>query len=102
SKSSKSSKGKDKDKNTTEARPKPKKSGLTFKEKRELDGLEDRIAAAEAEVAELEAAMGTPRFFDLDHTQQAQFLDELSAKKTAAETMVERWAELEEKRGQTQ
>ncbi|MCG8421155.1 MAG: ATP-binding cassette domain-containing protein [Proteobacteria bacterium] len=72
-----------------------KKRGLTYGERLELDGLLDRIEAAEAEATELEAELDTPGFYQLDHVGQKQFLDKLADKKRAAEALIERWTDLE-------
>ena len=83
---------------TPASAPKPaKKPGLTYRERKELDGLLERIETAEAEVAELESKLDSPQFYELDHTGQAAFLQSLTEKRQAAESLVERWAELEAK-----
>jgi ABC transport system ATP-binding/permease protein len=69
--------------------------GLTYGERLELEGLLERVAAAEAAVAELEAELQSPAFYDRDHKEQAAFLDRLARTKAEAETLIERWADLE-------
>ena len=80
---------------------KPKKKGLSYRERQELDGLLERIDAAETAVAELESALTTPRFYDLDHVAQAEFLSDLAERRQTAEALVERWAELESRDQET-
>ena len=62
---------------------------LTYNEQRELEGLPDRIAAMEEKIKELNAALISRASTDAGALAKAQ--EEL-------ETMVERWAELEERR----
>ena len=62
---------------------------LTYNEQRELEGLQDRIAAMEEKIKELNAALISRASTDAGALAKAQ--EEL-------ETMVERWAELEERR----
>jgi ATP-binding cassette subfamily F protein uup len=81
---------KDKEKEKTAA-PAAKKK-LSFKEQRELDGMEAAIATAEAKVAELEAASTA-------HASQASKLLEITTQLSAAQKEVDRlyarWSELE-------
>ncbi|MCC6811453.1 MAG: ABC-F family ATP-binding cassette domain-containing protein [Deltaproteobacteria bacterium] len=71
---------------------------LTYAEKIELEGMMDRIALAEAEVAKIEAVLAEPdfyvkRFAEVKATQAA--LDDAKAK---LEALVTRWESLEARR----
>jgi ATP-binding cassette subfamily F protein uup len=81
---------KDKEKATAPTATAKKK--LSFKEQRELEGMESTIAAAEAKVAELEAASAV-------HASQASKLLEITTQLSAAQKEVDRlyarWSELE-------
>jgi ATP-binding cassette subfamily F protein uup len=72
--------------------PSSPKKRLGFKEQRELENMEGTIAAAEARVAELEAA-------SLAHASQASRLLEITTELSEAQKEVDRlyarWAELE-------
>ncbi len=71
----------------------PTKRKLTFKEKRELEELEQRIAASEARQTELETQLSTNTS---DHLLVAQLYDDQQSLKAALENDLERWAELAE------
>jgi ATP-binding cassette subfamily F protein uup len=73
------------------APPKPRK--LSFKEARELQELEGRIAGLEAEHAELEARINTAAG---DYQAHARLASELERVGRAIEAAMERWAELAE------
>ena len=66
------------------------KKKLSYKEQRELDGLPDRIDALEKEIAAIEADLVAGKIYRSDRLAPAQ--EEL-------EQAVERWAELEERKG---
>ncbi len=74
---------------------KPKK--LTFGEKIELEGLLEKIANAEADVAQIEASVASDAFAHKDYQQQAEVLEKMSEAKSQVESLVERWTYLEEK-----
>ena len=81
---------------TSEPAPKPKPSSakLSYKEKRELETVEARIAEAEARQAEIEAELATgPSDYERVAALSAE-LDELLAQ---LERDVDRWAELAER-----
>src|SRR5664280_1353565 len=72
---------------------KPRK--LSFKEQRELDGMEAQIHAVEAEVARIEGLFAQPDYFR-KHAAQANLLtDELEAAKQNVTKLYARWEELE-------
>jgi ATP-binding cassette subfamily F protein uup len=74
-----------------------RKKGLGFMEKRELEDMEDRIAAADAEVARLEAAFAAPDLWAEGPAPGQAIQAELAAARAAAEALYERWAELTER-----
>jgi len=77
------------------------KSGrkLSFKEQRELDGMESAIALVEARVSELETLLNDPKFYAERSREAAGVLSELEVKKAEAARLYHRWEELE--KGQT-
>ncbi|MEM1418490.1 MAG: ABC-F family ATP-binding cassette domain-containing protein, partial [Myxococcota bacterium] len=81
-----------------ERAPAPPRAGLTSKEKRELAKLETDIEAAEATLAELDAALADPGLY----TERAEEAPALMAQREAAEAeleaMMARWEALEEKK----
>jgi ABC transport system ATP-binding/permease protein len=73
--------------------PAPRK--LTFKEARELDGIEDAIAAAEARVRELEATLSDPAVFKDRGAEVQQLVASLDAARAEVERLFARWQELD-------
>lgn len=73
--------------------PKPRK--LTFKEARELEGMEAQILAAEAEIARIEGLFASPDFHRTHATQTNQLKADLEAAKTSLAQLFTRWEELE-------
>ncbi len=73
--------------------PKPRK--LSFKEQRELEGMEVQIHAVEAEVARIEGLFADPEFFRKHATQVNQLTADLDAAKDQLPKLFERWEELE-------
>jgi ATP-binding cassette subfamily F protein uup len=72
---------------------KPRK--LSFKEQRELDGMEAQIHAVEAEVARIEGLFADPEFFRKHATQVHQLTTDLDAAKEQVPKLYARWEELE-------
>jgi ATP-binding cassette subfamily F protein uup len=72
---------------------KPRK--LSFKENRELEGIEAQIHAVEAEVARIEGLFANPDFFRKHATQVNQLTAELDAAKENVTKLYARWEELE-------
>jgi ATP-binding cassette subfamily F protein uup len=68
---------------------------LTYKDRRELDGLPARIEALESQQAGLQAAVNAPEFYQQGHAQVAAALDQLAALAVELEACYARWAELE-------
>jgi ATP-binding cassette subfamily F protein uup len=77
----------------------PKKTrGLKYGERLELEGLLERVEAAESAVAALEAELASPGFYERDYKEQGVFHERLDAAKAEAEALVERWAALESRK----
>jgi ATP-binding cassette subfamily F protein uup len=72
---------------------KPRK--LSFKEARELEGIEAQIQAAEAEVARIEGLFADPEFFRKQGAQVNHLTDQLDATKANIAKLYARWEELE-------
>jgi ABC transport system ATP-binding/permease protein len=72
---------------------KPRK--LTFKEKAELAGIEDAIAAAEQKVATLEATLSDPGVFKDRGTEVQALIAELDGARAEVERLFARWQELD-------
>ncbi len=93
------------DKPRTKAKAKPKaepkpKGGLTFAEKRELEGLLDRVDEAEQRVKALEDELSRQDFYQRPDDERRAFFEQLQQAKDEAEAITERWASLEERRGE--
>jgi ATP-binding cassette subfamily F protein uup len=79
-----------------EAAPKPSKPGkLTFKETRELEGMEPRILALEKEIARVEGLFASPDFHRTHATQTNELMAELAAAREKLPRLYARWEELE-------
>ena len=68
---------------------------LSFKEQRELDGIEAQIHGLEAEVARIETLFAQPDFFRKNGAQATQLTIELEAAKESATKLYARWEQLE-------
>ena len=75
----------------------PSKKKLSYNEQRELDGMEAAIEAAEAKVAQLEAALSGPEAL-ADHRKMSRISAELAGAQGALTTLYTRWQELDERR----
>ena len=67
---------------------------LTFKEQRELDGMEAAIHAAEARVSELENTLSAPDFYPARAREAPGLIAELEAGKAEVARLYARWEEL--------
>ncbi|RMG08802.1 MAG: ABC transporter ATP-binding protein [Planctomycetota bacterium] len=74
--------------------PRRRRRKLSYKEQRELEGLEGRIEEAEEAVARLQAQTEDPQVLG-DHRQLARTYEELHAAQQRVEALYARWAELE-------
>ena len=68
---------------------------LTFKEARELEAMEDTIAAAEARVHRLEATLSDPAVFKDRPTEVATLVADLDAARAEVDRLFARWQELD-------
>jgi ATP-binding cassette subfamily F protein uup len=68
---------------------------LSFKEQRELDGMEVAIHAAEARAAEIEATLNDPNFYATRGREASQLINELDHTKAEVTRLYARWQELE-------
>lgn len=71
---------------------------LSFKENRELEGMEEAVTAAESKIAEIEACFGDPDFFEKYGSRSAELQRELDAARAEAARLYQRWEALENKR----
>jgi ABC transport system ATP-binding/permease protein len=67
---------------------------LTFKEQRELEGMEAAILAAEARVQELETTLNDPEFHATRSREAHGLIADLEAAKAEVTRLYERWQEL--------
>ena len=74
-------------------RVRPRK--LTFKEARELAGMEETIVAAEGRVTELEATLSDPAVFKERGAEVQELVGKLEAARGEVERLYARWQELE-------
>ncbi len=73
---------------------KPRK--LSFKEQRELDGMEAAILAAETHAHELETTLNDPEFYATRSREAHQLINDLDAAKAEVARLYNRWHELEQ------
>jgi len=79
-----------------EAKPKPGKSRkLSFKEQRELEGMEAQIHTVDAEIARIEELFTQPDFHQKYGAQTDQLVADLAAAKEKVTQLYARWEELE-------
>ncbi len=72
---------------------KPRK--LTWKEKKEFEGMEDAIHAAEAEVERLESLINDPELYQRDFKAAQVLTDQLEQARATVEGLYARWAQLD-------
>jgi ATP-binding cassette subfamily F protein uup len=78
------------------AAPRPRRPGkLTFKEQRELEGMEDAILAAEGRKRALEAALSDPSTYQTGGAGVAALRADLEQVTAEVERLYARWQELE-------
>ena len=81
------------------AKPAPKGRKLSFKEQRELDGMEEAIHLAEAGIAEREARFLEPDFHRKHGSRVAELTAEIESEKKRVAKLYSRWEELEAMKG---
>jgi ATP-binding cassette subfamily F protein uup len=78
--------------------PKTKKKALTWAEERELEGLMDRIDAAETAARTLEAELADPSLYSSRAAEVPAITQKLEAARAEAAKLTARWEELEAKK----
>ena len=68
---------------------------LSFKEQRELEGMEAQIHAVEADIARIEGLFADPEFFRKQGAQVNQLTHELELAKEKISQLYARWEKLE-------
>jgi ATP-binding cassette subfamily F protein uup len=76
-------------------RSEPRPRRLSYKEKKELETIEEHILASEAEVLRLESLIGEPAFYQGDYRSVQDTLAALEAAKAETARLYDRWSELE-------
>ncbi len=79
--------------------PSKKADRLSFKEQRELDGMEAAIEAAETRKASLESRLGEPSTYTADPLLAPRLQAELATVTSEVERLYERWQELQQRSG---
>jgi ATP-binding cassette subfamily F protein uup len=79
----------------TKTAPPAKPRKLSFKEARELEGMEAQIHAVDAEIARIEGLFAAPDFHRTHATQTSQLTATLAAAKDKLAKLYARWEELE-------
>ncbi|MEP2776106.1 MAG: ABC-F family ATP-binding cassette domain-containing protein [Luteolibacter sp.] len=78
-----------------QGKPADKPRRLSQKERAELEGIEDRIFAAEDEVSSIEARMNDPEFQLSNYEQIPAEMEKLEAARAATTALYTRWEELQ-------
>ncbi len=71
---------------------------LSYKEQKELEGIEEAIESAEQHAKQLEAKLADPTFYQEHAVQAAGLGEELKRAQREAQRLMDRWQELESKR----
>jgi ATP-binding cassette subfamily F protein uup len=77
-------------------RPEKQRNKLKWKEQKELEGIEQTIISAEADVERIEAIFITPDYHGKYGARTSELTKELAAAKQKVEQLYARWHELEE------
>ena len=83
------------DKQDQQGSPAKKPAKLSYKVQRELDQLPDKIETAESRLAELEAQISDPAFYEQDQQEIEKTLNDVTATQEALESHYSRWEEIE-------
>ena len=78
-----------------QAKPAEKPRKLSQKERAELDTIEDRIFAAEDEVATIESRLNDPEFQASNYEQLPAEMEKMEAARAATAALYARWEELQ-------
>ncbi len=78
--------------------PSARQRKLTFKETRELEGMEAQITSVEEEIARIEGLFATPDFHERHAQQTNELLAEVAAAKEKLAGLYARWEELDQVR----
>ena len=82
-----------------DASPKPKRPlKLSYKEERELEGIEGRILETEAEVERIESLFASPDFYAKHGHEAVTLQQKLESKRLEVPQLYARWEELEQRR----
>ncbi len=81
------------------AAARPARPRLTWKEQRELEGMEGAIAEAEEKVGQIEELFADPNFHAKYGQRTAELTAELAAARERVESLYARWEELEARKG---
>lgn len=84
----------DKPANTTPHQRQPTKLG--YKLKRELDALPEKIESVESDLERMQQSVNEPGFYDGDHEAVQVELEKLKSLQDDLDTLMNRWAELEQ------
>jgi ATP-binding cassette subfamily F protein uup len=83
-------------KRSDKSRKKPANNKLSYKLKRELEALPEKIEKLELKVERMTEELSHPDFYKQDHDRTAARIDELKSVEEELSISVERWAELEQ------
>jgi ATP-binding cassette subfamily F protein uup len=83
-------------KRTDKARRKTTSNKMSYKLKRELETLTEKIEQLERKVERITEEISDPDFYKQDHDQTSARIDELKSVEETLSASVERWAELEQ------
>lgn len=78
---------------------KSKERKLTWKEQKELEGMEAAILAAESALSELESQFAEPDFFARNAAKMKELTADLDARRAEVDRLYARWQELQTKAG---
>jgi ATP-binding cassette subfamily F protein uup len=83
---------------TAPAAASPKKKGLSYKEQKELEGIEGEISKADERVQELDALLADGNIYQTRAAEVPRLVADRDAARAKSEQLMARWAELEEKK----
>lgn len=84
---------------TQERGPKPGRLGkLSYKERRELETIEQRVEAADAQASELSALLDDKDIYKSDPSRAAQLAEQLQQAHAQVAELMDRWQQLESRR----